>query len=260
MMLVKCHAICLRFYPFSNTSRIVQWLADEGSRIVTLVKGSQRARGGFLGQFDFFYTCELVFYARMNSAVQIARECSPLKPRTRLRSDWKACAAASYFCDAISRILPPQATHTHLFKFLDAALDAVTDHSAKPEFVFLFELHLLSLLGLAPRLRECARCRADLTLDAQNLFFSSSQGGVVCSTCRRVDDTTCRPISTPTWTALRSWQALEWPRQQIPPFPVAPTQWLEIEDTLGAFMAYHMDISLPSRAVALDVIRRPLPK
>lgn len=260
MTLVKCHTICLRYHPFSNTSRVVQWLADEGVRLATLVKGSQRARGGFLGQFDLFYTCELVYYARMNSAVQIARECSPLKPRTRLRSDWKACAAASYFCDAVSRVLPPQATQVSLFKLLDTALDFVADNSATPECVFLFELHLLNLLGLAPRLRECARCRAVLAPDAQDLFFSPAQGGVLCSTCRRLDDTTCRPISTPVWAAMRSWQALEWPPQQTWIPPISRAQRHEIEDLLGAFMAYHVDISLPSRAVALDVIYRQLPE
>ena len=94
-MILKTTALALRFYPFSNTSRIVAWLTPDQGRIATMVKGSQRPRSLFLGQYDLFYTCELLYHRRERGGLHIARECSPLKWREGLRRDWRAAAAAS---------------------------------------------------------------------------------------------------------------------------------------------------------------------
>jgi len=63
-MILKSPAIVLRFNPFANTSRVVVWLTRDHGKLATLVKGAQRPKSPFLGQFDLFYTCELLFYAR----------------------------------------------------------------------------------------------------------------------------------------------------------------------------------------------------
>ncbi len=258
-MIVKTHAICLRYFPFANTSRVVQWLTPESGRIATLVKGSQRARAGFLGQYDLFYTCELVYYVRMNSAVHIARECAPLNTRDYLRRDWKACAAASYFCDALSRVLPPQAAQANLFDFLDKALDTLGRVRVSPELIFVSELQLLHRLGLAPRLDHCARCGRSPAEDGEGLCFSVSQGGILCGACRRRDDPAGTVISTRAWAGLRRLQSTDWPiPEKAAPAPLAAVERNEIEDVLSSFMAYHLDVSLASRPVALDIVRRQL--
>ena len=63
-MILKDEAIILRVYPYGNTSRIMVGLSAAHGKLAVLVKGSQRERSGFLGQYDLFYTCEILFYAR----------------------------------------------------------------------------------------------------------------------------------------------------------------------------------------------------
>lgn len=262
-MIAKTKAICLRYYPFSNTSRLVQWLTVDAGRIFTMIKGSQRARSVFLGQYDVFYTCELVYHIRLNSAVRIARECTPLNLRPGLRKDWKACAVASYLCDLVARITPPDAPHADLFPWLETALDAAQQWSGSPALLCLSEMRMLSQLGLAPRLTHCVNCDRGLGA-SDKLFFSTARGGALCSRCRRQDDPNLIPLSSRAWSLLRSWQAAPWPPDQNPDMHTARiSQDVEVrheaEDVLGTFLVYHLETNLPSRAIALDVVRRVLP-
>jgi len=39
------------------------------------------AQESFLGQYDAFYTCDIVFYMQERNALHILKECSPLQAR-----------------------------------------------------------------------------------------------------------------------------------------------------------------------------------
>ena len=254
-MIEKTQAIVLRYYPFSNTSRIVSWLTPESGKIATLVKGSQRPKSFFLGQYDLFYTCELVFYARERAGVHIARECAPLKTRDRFRSDWKATAAASYLSDLLFRVSPPDAPHHDLFDLLDSGLDHLAARGAVAPFLFWFELKLLETLGLAPRLKHCLNCARDLMPGAHRSKFSYSRGGILCSACAETGAEGSLPIAPDILAILTGWQRARSPQAAL---STQCTTWQlgEIEKLLGLFLAYHLDTSLPSRGIALDVMKR----
>lgn len=253
-MILKTEAICLRYYPFSNTSRIVQWLTRDAGRIATLIKGSQRRRSPFLGQYDLFYTCELVYYVRLNAAVQIARECYPLKTREYLRHSWKACAAASYFCDLMTRIMPAHAPLSSLYDCLEKSLDQLQNEPVSPEVIFRFEMDLLSRLGLAPRLDFCVRCNQPAHSTRGRLDFSVERGGVLCETCHKQHRDPVRRINEASWRVLTNWQRGQ--LLSLSPHSILVEQ--EIEDMLGQFIQYHLEIAPFSRAIALDIVRRQL--
>jgi DNA repair protein RecO (recombination protein O) len=268
-MIHKTPAIVLRWYPFSNTSRVVSWLTPEHGKIVTMVKGSQRPKSAFLGQYDLFYTCELVFYARERTGMHIARECSPLKIRNRLRTDWKACAAASYLCDLLSRASPPDAPHAGLFELLDEGLDhlaprasgqappgnGLSPNGSTMPFVFWFELKLLETLGFAPRLRQCLDCKKELAPGTRNTRFQYSHGGILCSRCSEREHSDSVPISPAVLAMLAAWQRARDPRAAFSTQCTAG-QLKETERLLELFLTYHLDTSLASRRIALEVMRR----
>jgi DNA repair protein RecO (recombination protein O) len=251
----KTQAIVLRVYPFSNTSRIVSWLTPESGKIATLVKGSQRPKSFFLGQYDLFYTCELVFYGHERAGVHITRECAPLKTRDRFRSDWKATAAASYLSDLLFRVSPPDAPHHDLFDLLDLGLDHLAARGAVAPFLFWFELKLLGTLGLAPRLKHCLNCAQDLMPSAHRSKFSYSRGGIFCCACAETGAEGSLPIAPDILALLTGWQRARSPQAAL---STQCTTWQlgEIEKLLGLFLAYHLDTSLLSRGIALDVMKR----
>lgn len=256
-MIEKTPAIVLRYYPYSNTSRVVSWLTPHAGRISTMIKGSQRPKSPFLGQYDLFYTCELVYYARSRGGLHIARECAPLKTRSAFRSDWKACAAASYVADLVLRISPPDAPHHELFDVLDAGLDHLAANGATAEFVHWFELKLLEHLGLAPRLRHCLGCNRDLKPGERRTRFSYARGGILCGSCSRGAADNLLPITPDAVAILSAWQKAR-SSQAALSTRCTSRQLEELENLLGLFLVYHLDTPLASRAIAFDTLRRKL--
>ena len=73
-MMEKTKAIVLRITPYSKTSQIVSWITPDHGRLTTLVKGACRPKSAFLGQYDLFYTCEVIFYKNDRHTVHIMKE------------------------------------------------------------------------------------------------------------------------------------------------------------------------------------------
>ncbi|NCC51559.1 MAG: DNA repair protein RecO, partial [Spartobacteria bacterium] len=116
--LVKTEALVMRCVPFSNTSMIVSWLTPEHGLVATMIKGAQRPKSLFLGQYDLFYTCELIYYDQPNVELYTARECTPLQFRPRFRTDWRAMCLASYLVYLTGRVSPPGVPHPALYQLL----------------------------------------------------------------------------------------------------------------------------------------------
>jgi len=254
-MIVKTDAIVLRYYPVSNSSRMVVWLTRDRGKTATLIKGSQRPKSPFLGQYDLFYTCELIYYAREGRDFRIARECAPLKLRPKLRHDWKAAAAASYFCDLTARACPADAVSPGLFELLDRNLDDLHDHGALYPLVFWYELKLLDHLGFTPRLQHCLTCNQSLEPGRHHSRFSYARGGILCRRCARESADQSVPIAADVLATLRGWQRSNSP-QTARTARCTNRQIDEMKQLLGWFLNYHLDTTLTSREIVFDVLAR----
>ena len=145
-------ATVLRIFPFSNTSQMVVWLAEDGRRLVTSVKGAARPKSAFLGQYDLFQTCELLYYAASRDGVHVARECDAVRRRDNLRDNWRAEHCASWFSALADAAASSDAAAPALFSLFGETLDALDAcPGAPPPALFArFEAKILVLLGLRP--------------------------------------------------------------------------------------------------------------
>lgn len=252
--ILKDHAVVLRVAPVSNTSRMVQWLTREHGKIATLIKGAQRPKSAFLGQFDLFYTCELLFYARERNHIHIARECAPLARRDRFRTDWSAAAAASYFADTVTRLTLPDVPQSALFQLLETALDEMATDGVTESCLYWFELKLLEALGVQPRLLACLDCGAALLPAARPPSFAMARGGLVCAACA-ARGAEGAPVAADALAMLAGWQtsgSLRAARLT----QCAARQLGAMETLLGRFLQTHLELHPPSRTLALEVLRQ----
>ncbi len=256
-MIFKTQAIVLRMVPFSETSRIVTWLTVDHGRLATIVKGSQRRKSPFLGQYDLFYTCELLFYLRRHQGLHIVKECSPLKTRPGLRSRWQATACASYLAHLAARISPPYAPHPQLFCLLDAALDVFPQSQNLEACLYWFELRIMAVMGFAPQLNACLQCKRPLNGLAPGRplpVFSCVRGGVLCGACATASGQEATRISPDVLGLLRFWlQSRAWRSARSSRCTLR--QLRDVARILGLFLQYHLEISMVSRELALEVVR-----
>ena len=137
----------LAIHPWSRTSHVVAWLTPDHGVVSTLVKGAVRPKSAFLGQYDLFYACDLLYYARASGDLHALREVAPRNLRERLRGRWRETALAAYAADLVRDLAPPDSESAAWYAFLDGFLDAV---DGTPAGLVRLEMQLLGLAGLAP--------------------------------------------------------------------------------------------------------------
>ena len=166
---VKTKGIVLDIRPWSRTSHIVTWLTPDRGPVVTLVKGAVRPKSAFLGQYDLFYTCELIYYVRAKGELHAIREVTPVDMREHLRGDFRATTFASYAAYLVKEHCPHSGEAAAWFAFLERMLDEARGRSQRMRSFVALETEFLSLAGLAPDF-------ADADLDAESVPFAVDLG------------------------------------------------------------------------------------
>ncbi len=248
-LILRTEAIALRISPFSRTSHVVTWLSPEHGRIATVVKGACRPKSAFLGQYDLFATCELLFYRRDHDSVHAIRECSPLEPRDELRDDWRRVTTASYLCDLVARVAQPAQESTDLYRLLAATLDDLRQGPPTADAVLRFELTLLRHLGLLPQLETCPVCH---TAAHPWLRFALASGHAHCA--HTAPAAAGEPTVTLHLDVVAHLQQLALPAPSAPVEPDAPHLSLGSRRFLGIFMRFHLDTPPAPRRLAFELL------
>ena len=251
-MIEKKNAIVLSVQRFSETSHLVTWLAEDGEKLVTLVKGACRPKSLFLGQYDFFQTCELVFYRKERHGLHIAKECASLAARNGLRSDWRAFACASYLCGLVADIAFPGSTQVALYDHVADTLDHLCSRGTTPELPLWFELHIQGILGWPPRFHQCVVCGKAHAAEERTARLSVALGGVLCSACLPDSSEAVESMRADVLAILRRWQADPSPRAAYTT-RCSLQQLLVCRTILGRFLHYHMELMPEGRRIALEM-------
>ena len=243
-MILKDQAIALRIHPFGNTSRMVVWLSQTHGKLVTLIKGSQREKSPFLGQYDLFYTCELLFYAREQRNLHILKECYPLELRPAFRTDWRACAVASYAASVLDRAMPFGPAPSGLYTLLADTLDRLATRTPGPAFLPRFELLLLQELGLAPGWDACAKCRVALR-GGVTARLDVAHGATLCAACAAGHG---QEISAAALQAMRQMRDGNVP-------PTLPERvFREVRTVMGGLLEHQADLAPAARKIAFQIL------
>lgn len=261
-MILQTQAIALLIRPWSRTSHMVTWLTPDHGKIVTAVKGACRPKSAFLGQYDLFYTCDLLFYRREHDGVHAIRECAPVTLREPLRHDWRAAAAAAYLADLTARVTVGHQDAAPLFALLTRALDLLAELPKNPprELILWYETHLLQRLGLLPDFTTCPLCHPP---DRPWLRFSLPSGRFLCRHLAQSEP------GEATLALHRDVQALFRALcQTVFPPPdkqvfadfaskkshVQPNLVLGLSRFLGMFIAFHLDVPSAVRRVTFEML------
>ena len=251
-MIIKTTGIVLRLDPFSKTSQVITWLTPDHGRTVTLAKGAKRVKNILVGQYDCFYTCELLFYQSRHSSLHILKECSPLATRPAFRTDWRASFTASYLCDLLGRLTSPGAACPKLFDWAEQTLNFLDKQGTSETVMNWSEFKLLKLLGVAPQLSSCINCGTQAFPIDRPTCFAISRGGLLCEVCNRGQESLMIPLTHDILGMLRGWENTDTPAM-AKRTNCTPRQAETANKLLGAFIHYHLQSSL-SRDIVSGLI------
>jgi len=261
-VILQTEAIVLQIRPWSKTSHMVTWLTRQQGRLTTSVKGACRPKSAFLGQYDLFYTCDLLFYHRETEGIHILRECTSIERRDPLRENWRAATVAAYLCDLTARAVSVQTHEVEIYHLLTRTLDqlaAPTAHLSWLALILRYELQLLRFLGHLPDSKICPACHAT----QEWLRFSLPGGHFLCQHRSPVHPSEAtlavsRGVQEGLALLAESCEgSMTSAPMSLPPekiFPVSSHLMLGLSRFLGIFITFHLDVPASVRRVALEMI------
>lgn len=232
----KTRGIVLAINPWSRTSHVTTWLTPDHGVVTTLVKGAVRPKSAFLGQYDLFYECDLLYYARTSSGnLHALREVTPINLREPLRGRWRETSIAGYIATIVRDLAPPTSESGKWYAFMDGFLELAGNGTLAPLALLVkAEMDLLSIAGLAPDFSG-APPRAD--------WFPFAIDLGRCGESSRM-----MRLSQNTLTALRRPDAATTGQDAL----------LDASRFLGAFLAYHLEAPPELRRTVTTICRQTL--
>lgn len=177
---VHTEAVVLRSIRYGEADRILHLYSSDRGRLSAIAKGSRRSGSRFGGRLEPFFRLKLDLHEGRSDLLTVTGA-ETVSAYPRLREDPDAITTAAVGCDAVSRLFDSDEPHPEVFNLLSTFL-AVLDENprqAGPALQVALRLKLLLAAGLAPQLRQCARCGATEGITG----FSPAAGGVVCLSC-----------------------------------------------------------------------------
>lgn len=175
---VRTPAVVLSRVDYGEADRIVTLFTEAHGKIGVLARGARKSQRRFGAALEPFGILSAAIVPGRGSLATL-REATCLRTFPRLLSRLAAIQAASIAIERTRGLFPERAADPRILaacEALFAELDAAQDHER--DLALAFELRVLALTGLSPRIDACARCGKPRA--GRSGAFAAGQGGIVC--------------------------------------------------------------------------------
>ncbi len=205
---IKDQAVCLRRKDYSETSQLVTLFARASGKIRAIAKGSRRSKGRFGGGIELLSAGRILFIpAKGESSLATLSEFELQESFSGFRHRLLNLYCAQYAADLLAEFTEDQDPHEILYEAFYQTLSELERTEVPVKILVSFEAALLREIGLTPQWHRCCQCTRELPPN-QRLYFSSSQGGMLCRDCEpHVQEK--RFVEPEVIKALQNIQALE---------------------------------------------------
>ena len=196
MAILTVEAIILKVQPFRNTSLIITVFTKDRGKMHCLAKGAR----SHCSKKGSKYNCylqpltlnKIIYYENNRHGLHILAQCDLLDHFQPIRQDLTRLASASFLLELVDKATQLHDSNPDIFELLIEALGVLCTEKDIGHILLLFEIRFLSLIGLTPQVRLCARCGKkflsrpcanEINLDLDEVKFSSLYGGLICKYC-----------------------------------------------------------------------------
>jgi DNA repair protein RecO (recombination protein O) len=261
---LRDQALCLRRFPYSESSLVVRLLTREHGRVHLLARGTYRPRSRTFAILDLFDTLDLSWTQHPRRELGELVEGQIARRRQAIPGSLAAFRAGTSMLELAHLGSLPGQRDRPLFDLLSSSLDRLQDRFLAPELTLvLFELGFLALHGLAPALERCAACGGEAAATERapsRAAFSAGAGGRLCSGCAAEAHAAGRRVGTLPLDVLDAAAALS-PLATGPGEPPAlESDLLErVRDFIERFLDYHLETQPRTHQAFLATANRNAP-
>ncbi|MFC1479836.1 DNA repair protein RecO [Candidatus Omnitrophota bacterium] len=235
MPALNAEGIILRKYCLRETSYILVVFTKEFGKIRGVIKGVRAPYPQFAGNFEIFTQCQLLFYRKKKTSMDLITQCEMLDYFLPARKDIERLTYANYFIELVNIVTTDYNANDELYQTLLKSLRMLEGTSSAKRVGRIFELKLLGAMGLSPQMHECVECGSDI---GQRGRFSVLGGGMLCERCVHRDKEALR-VSLGTVNFMRKIQTSE--LEKTSRIKVSKKVGKETEETLKRFLRYYIN-------------------
>lgn len=249
-------AMILKRSDLGEADRVVTLFTPYKGKFHAVAKGSRRPVSKLAGHLELLNRSQLQVAVGRN--LDIVTQAEVRENFLRLRSNLWHMTCGFYLAELVDRFIEERVPHGDIYtlllqtlRYLDADAAALAQQQATQEdaaveaqangktplLLRYFELHLLTAVGYAPSLVNCASCASELL--PQENGFKASLGGALCPQCSRLWE---RRLSLNVLKVLRYMQNHPW-REAARVRLNAPLQ-AELKAVMHGLLRFHLERDL----------------
>ena len=237
----KTEAIVIQSMDFGERDKLVTFLTKKFGKLKGIAKGAKNSRKRFSGTLEMFSHVSLDFFVKENLGLARIESVSLIDPFSKIHESIEKVTYASYFSELVNEMVGEREENRSIFTLLLYFLKLLHHEKINEDYLRIFEVRLLTLLGYQPQLEKCLICEVELGPDTLN-WFSLKKGGVVCPKCHRGIEGI--PISLGTSRILKA--ARSYPLSKIKRIRFTVQASKESRQILSNFVEYQLGKRLKS--------------
>lgn len=260
-------AIILKRSDFGEADRIVTLFTPYKGKFHAIAKGSRRPVSKLAGHLELLNRSQLQIALGRN--LDIITQAEMRENFLRLRTELWHMTCGFYLAELVDRFVEERVPHSDIYtlllqtlRYLDADANALAQQQTgetvpagsringkTPLLLRYFELHLLTAVGYAPSLQNCASCSGEIL--PQENGFKASLGGVLCPQCSHLWE---RRLSLNALKVLRYIQNNPW--REASRVRLNTPLNAELESVMHSLLRFHLERDLKSWTF-LDMLNQP---
>ena len=197
----RVEAVVLRHSDWGEADRLLTLFTREMGKLRAVAKGVRKLRSRKAGHLEPLTRVSLLL-ARGRDLL-IVTQAETLTAYSPVKEDLLLLGYASYVVELLDRFTFEDGENRTLYRLLTDALERLSTGNDPMCVVHFYEFRLLDLMGFRPQLFHCVLCEREI--QAQDQFFSTENGGVLCPKCGG-ETVGARPISVQALKFLRHYQ------------------------------------------------------
>jgi len=242
MAVQKTRGFVLRKRDIRETSILLTVYTRDFGKLKLISKGVRAPEARFISAYELLALDDIVFYERKKKNLFFLSQCDLVNYFPKVRESLERLTYAAYFAEFLDAATRGHEKNAKIYELLSDSLFLLSSGASPKRVARIFEIKLLSILGLMPRLKVCAACEA--APEKGKARFSFSLGGALCEGCF-AKDKSAGPVLDGTLNFISHIKDL--PFERIKNIKVSKGVGVEVDRLLRSFINYQLDLRLKSR-------------
>mgnify|MGYP005748766749 FL=1 len=180
-MLHKCEGIVIRTNHYGETNKIVTLFTRELGKVGVMARGAKKPSSRLSAVSQLF--CYGHYLFQRGKGLGSLQQGEIIHSMRSIKEDIFLTAYCSYIVELTDKATEEAKPNPYLFEFLLLTLQNMEEGVDPEILMFIYEMKMLSVLGIAPELSKCTTCGT-----TEGTFsFSIAEGGFICQRCVHKD-------------------------------------------------------------------------